>query len=85
MSSGLWFLPVMKNDDVTMWTKLSKDVRIMRFNNKNQRQSHSQAGGQQWLASTKLAQNWHKNSTKISNCVWGNLNRFRFICCMINS
>lgn len=43
MSPGLWFLLVMKNDDVTMWTKLSKDVRIMRFNNKNPRRSQSQA------------------------------------------
>lgn len=45
--SGLWFLLlVMKNDDVTMWTKLSKDVRIMRFNNKSPGQVKA---SQQWL------------------------------------
>lgn len=43
MSPGLGVWLVMKNDDVTMWTKLSKDVRIMRFNNKNPRRSQSQA------------------------------------------
>jgi len=57
MSSGLWFLLAMKNDDVTMWTKLSKDVRIMRFNNKKPRQSHSQPVNNGFSAS--------KNGTKM--------------------